>query len=220
VFGMMMVRDGDADGLISGLTQPYPETVRPALQIIGTKEGVRKIAGLYMMVFKNQTIFIADATVNIDPTAEDLAEIALLTAERVKRIDIVPRIAMLSFSNFGSTQHPFTEKVRRATQIVKQRAPELIVDGEMMADTAMSSEILNELFPFSSLKEPANILICPDITSANIAYKLLSRVGGASAIGPILLGIRKPVYLLAPGVEVNDIVNISAMAVFASQHEK
>jgi malate dehydrogenase (oxaloacetate-decarboxylating)(NADP+) len=220
VFGMMMVRQGDADGLISGLTQPYPETVRPALQIIGTKEGVRKIAGLYMMVFKNQTLFIADATVNIDPTAEDLAEIALLTAERVKRMDIVPRVAMLSFSNFGSTQHPLTEKVRRATQIVKQRAPELIVDGEMMADTAMSSEILNQLFPFSSLKEPANILICPDLTSANIAYKLLSRVGGASAIGPILIGIRKPVYLLAPGVEVNDIVNISAMAVFASQHEK
>jgi malate dehydrogenase (oxaloacetate-decarboxylating)(NADP+) len=220
VFGMMMVREGDADGLISGLTQPYPETVRPALQIIGTKDGVRKIAGLYMMVFKNQTLFIADATVNIDPTAEDLAEIALLTAERVKRIDIVPRIAMLSFSNFGSTQHPLTEKVRRATQIVKQRAPELIVDGEMMADTAMSSEILNQLFPFSSLKEPANILICPDLTSANIAYKLLSRVGGASAIGPILLGIRKPVYLLAPGVEVTDIVNISALAVFASQHEK
>ena len=220
VFGMMMVREGDADGLISGLTQPYPETVRPALQIIGTKEGVRKIAGLYMMVFKNQTLFIADATVNIDPTAEDLAEIALLTAERVKRIDIVPRIAMLSFSNFGSTQHPLTEKVRRATQIVRQRAPELIVDGEMMADTAMSSDILNQLFPFSSLKEPANILICPDLTSANIAYKLLSRVGGASAIGPILLGIRKPVYLLAPGVEVTDIVNISAMAVFASQHEK
>ncbi len=220
VFGMMMVREGDADGLISGLTQPYPETVRPALQIIGTKEGVRKIAGLYMMVFKNQTLFIADATVNIDPTAEDLADIAILTAERVKRLDIVPRIAMLSFSNFGSTQHPLTEKVRKATQIVKQRAPELIVDGEMMADTAMSSDILNQLFPFSMLKEPANILICPDLTSANIAYKLLSRVGGASAIGPILLGIRKPVYLLAPGVEVNDIVNISAMAVFASQHEK
>jgi malate dehydrogenase (oxaloacetate-decarboxylating)(NADP+) len=220
VFGMMMVREDDADGLISGLTQPYPETVRPALQIIGTKEGVRRIAGLYMMVFKNQTLFIADATVNMDPTAEDLAEIALLTAERVKRIDIVPRVAMLSFSNFGSTQHPLTEKVRRATQIVKQRAPELIVDGEMMADTAMSSDILNELFPFSSLKEPANILICPDLTSANIAYKLLSRVGGASAIGPILLGIRKPVYLLTPGVEVNDIVNISAMAVFASQPEK
>jgi malate dehydrogenase (oxaloacetate-decarboxylating)(NADP+) len=219
-FGMMMVKNGDADGLISGLTQHYPDTVRPALQIIGTKEGVRRIAGLYMLIFKNQTLFIADATVNIEPTAEDLAEIALLTAERVKRIDVVPRIAMLSFSNFGSTQHPLTEKVRRATEIIKQRDPNLIVDGEMMADTAMSSEMLNELYPFSALKEPANILICPDLTSANIAYKLLSRVGGASAIGPILLGIRKPVYLLTPGVEVNDIVNITAMAVFASQHEK
>jgi malate dehydrogenase (oxaloacetate-decarboxylating)(NADP+) len=219
-FGMMMVRNGDADGLISGLTQHYPDTVRPALQIIGTKDGVRRIAGLYMLIFKNQTLFIADATVNIEPTAEDLAEIALLTAERVKRIDVVPRIAMLSFSNFGSTQHPLTEKVRKATEIIKQRDPNLIVDGEMMADTAMSSEMLNELYPFSTLKEPANILICPDLTSANIAYKLLSRVGGASAIGPILLGIRRPVYLLTPGVEVNDIVNITAMAVFASQHEK
>ena len=219
-FGMMMVKNGDADGLISGLTQHYPDTVRPALQIIGTKEGVRRIAGLYMLIFKNQTLFIADATVNIEPTAEDLAEIALLTAERVKRIDVVPRVAMLSFSNFGSTQHPLTEKVRRATEIIKQRDPNLIVDGEMMADTAMSSEMLNELYPFSTLKEPANVLICPDLTSANIAYKLLSRVGGASAIGPILLGIRKPVYLLTPGVEVNDIVNITAMAVFASQHEK
>ena len=219
-FGMMMVRNGDADGLISGLTQHYPDTVRPALQIIGTKEGVRRIAGLYMLIFKNQTLFIADATVNIEPTAEDLAEIALLTAERVKRIDVVPRVAMLSFSNFGSSEHPLAQKVRRATQIIKQRDPNLIVDGEMMADTAMSSEMLNELYPFSMLKEPANILICPDLTSANIAYKLLSRVGGASAIGPILLGIRKPVYLLTPGVEVNDIVNITAMAVFASQHEK
>jgi malate dehydrogenase (oxaloacetate-decarboxylating)(NADP+) len=219
-FGMMMVRNGDADGLISGLTQHYPDTVRPALQIIGTKDGVRRIAGLYMLIFKNQTLFIADATVNIEPTAEDLAEIALLTAERVKRIDVIPRIAMLSFSNFGSTQHPLTEKVRKATEIIKQRDPNLIVDGEMMADTAMSSEMLNELYPFSILKEPANILICPDLTSANIAYKLLSRVGGASAIGPILLGIRRPVYLLTPGVEVNDIVNITAMAVFASQHEK
>jgi malate dehydrogenase (oxaloacetate-decarboxylating)(NADP+) len=218
-FGMMMVKNGDADGLISGLTQHYPDTVRPALQIIGTRDGVRRISGLYMMVFKNQTLFIADATVNIEPTAEDLAEIALLTAERVKRLDIVPRIAMLSFSNFGSTQHPLTEKVRKATEIIRQRAPDLIVDGEMMADTAMSSEMLNELYPFSTLKEPANILICPDLTSANIAYKLLSKVGGASAIGPILLGIRKPVYLLTPGVEVNDIVNITAMAVFASQRE-
>jgi malate dehydrogenase (oxaloacetate-decarboxylating)(NADP+) len=219
IFGMMMVRSGDADGLISGLTQHYPDTLRPALQIIGKKNGVTRIAGLYMMLFKNQTVFIADATVNIDPTAEDLAEIAILTAEKVKQFDIVPRIAMLSFSNFGSTVHPFTEKMRVATEIVKRRAPDLIIDGEMMADTAVSSDILTQLYPFSTLKEPANVLICPGLTSANIAYKLLARLGGASAIGPIVLGIKKPVYLLIPGNDVADIVNITAMAVYSSQTE-
>jgi malate dehydrogenase (oxaloacetate-decarboxylating)(NADP+) len=219
VFGMMMVQQGDADGLISGLTQHYPETVRPALQIIGKREGVRTIAGLYMLVFKNQTIFIADATVNIDPSAEELAEIALLAAEKVRRLDIEPRVAMLSFSNFGSTKHPFVEKVRRATELVKREAPELMVDGEMMADTAVSPEILSELFPFSSLQGAANVLVCPDLTSANIAYKLLAKLGGATPIGPILMGIRKPVHLLAPGVDVSEIVNIAAMAVFEAQHQ-
>ncbi len=218
IFGMMMVRQGDAEGLISGLTQHYPDTVRPALQIIGKKDGVRTIAGLYMMVFKNQTFFIADATVNIDPTAEELAEIAILAANKVRQLDIEPRVAMLSFSNFGSTKHPFPDKMRRATELVKQRAPELIVDGEMMADAAVSPEILEELFPFSTLKGGANVLICPGLTSSNIAYKLLARLGGATAIGPILLGIRKPVYLLVPGNDVNDIVNMAAMAVFESQY--
>jgi malate dehydrogenase (oxaloacetate-decarboxylating)(NADP+) len=217
VFGMMMVEMDDADGLISGLTQHYPDTVRPALQIIGKRDGVSVIAGLYMMVFKNQTVFIADATVNIDPTAEELAEIALLAAEKVRQFDIEPRVAMLSFSNFGSSKHPMVEKVRAATAIVKRRAPELLVDGEMQADTALSSEIIAEVYPFTSLKEPANVLICPGLTSANIAYKLLARLGGAVAIGPILVGMRKPVYLLIPGSDVNDIVNITAMAVFESQ---
>lgn len=216
VFGMMMVQQGDADGLISGLTQHYPETVRPALQIIGKREGVKTIAGLYMLVFKTQTIFIADATVNIEPTAEDLAGIALLTAEKVRQLDIEPKVAMLSFSNFGSTKHALTEKVRDAVALVKSMDPSLMVDGEMMADTAVSPEILSELYPFSPLQGPANVLICPDLTSANIAYKLLAKLGGATAIGPILMGIKKPVYLLTPGVEVNDIVNITAMAVFDS----
>ncbi len=220
IFGMMMVKQGDADGLISGLTQHYPETVRPALQIIGQREDVSTIAGLYMLVFKNQTVFIADATVNIDPTAEQLAEIALLTAQKVKQLDVEPRVAMLSFSNFGSTRHPFTEKVRKAVAIVKQRAPELMIDGEVMADTAVSHEIITELFPFSTLKNPANVLICPDLTSANIAYKLLTKLGGATAIGPILIGIRKPVYLLTPGVEANDIVNMTAMAVVEAQQQQ
>ncbi|HAV22782.1 MAG: malic enzyme [Ignavibacteria bacterium RIFCSPLOWO2_02_FULL_55_14] len=219
IFGMMMVDMEDADGLISGMTQHYPDTVRPALQIIGTQEGVKRVSGAYMMVFNNQTLFIADATVNIEPNAEELAEIALLTAEKVREFDIVPRVAMLSFSNFGSAQHPLTLKVRRAVEIVRAKDPDLIVDGEMMADTAVSHEIMSEHFPFSKLTEPANVLICPDLTSANIAYKLLGKLGGATAIGPILMGIRKPVYLLAPGIEVTDIVNMTAMAVFEAQRE-
>jgi malate dehydrogenase (oxaloacetate-decarboxylating)(NADP+) len=219
VFGMMMVEMDDADGLISGLTQHYPETVRPALQIIGKKDGARIIAGLYMMVFKNQTIFIADATVNIEPTAEDLAEIALLAAEKVTQMDMDPRVAMLSFSNFGGTKHPLAEKVRHATEIVKRRAPGLVVDGEMQADTAVSSDIISEVYPFTSLKGAANVLICPDLTSANIAYKLLAKLGGAVAIGPMLVGMRKPVYLLIPGSDVSDIVNITAMAVYESQQQ-
>ncbi|MBP1600711.1 MAG: malic enzyme [Acidobacteria bacterium] len=217
IFGMTMVRHGDADGLISGLTQHYPDTVRPALQIIGKKEGVSRIAGLYMLVFKHQTIFISDATVNIEPTAEDLAEIALLTADKVRQFDVEPRVAMLSFSNFGSTKHPLTEKVQRAVEIARAKAPDLMIDGEMQADTAVTPEIINELYAFSRLKGGANVLICPDLASANIAYKLLTHLGGATAIGPILLGIRKPVYLLIPGNEVSDIVNISALAVCEAQ---
>jgi malate dehydrogenase (oxaloacetate-decarboxylating)(NADP+) len=220
VFGMMMVQRGDADGLISGLTQHYPATVRPALQIIGTREGVKRIGGLYMLIFKNQTIFIADATVNIEPTAEDLAEITLLTAEKVRQFNIDPKIAMLSFSNFGSTDHPLATKVRIAVDLVKKRAPHLMVDGEMQADTALMPEVLSEIYPFSPLQGGANVLICPDLTSANIAYKLLKCLGGAVAIGPILMGIKKPVYLLVPGNDVSDIVNITAMAVFESQRQR
>ncbi|MBI2619224.1 MAG: NADP-dependent malic enzyme [Ignavibacteriales bacterium] len=220
IFGMMMVRQGEADGLISGLTQHYPDTVRPALRIIGKREGVSAIAGLYMMVFKNQTVFIADATVNIEPSTEELAEIALLTAEKVRQLDIEPSIAMLSFSNFGSTRHPLTQKVANAVELVKKQDPGLMIDGEMMADTAVSWEILSDLYSFSTLKKPANVLICPDLTSANIAYKLLGKLGGATAIGPILMGIRKPVYLLTPGNDVSDIVNMTAMAVVESQHRQ
>lgn len=219
IFGMTMVRMGDADGLISGLTQHYPDTIRPALQIIGKKEGVKNIAGLYMLVFKNQTIFIADATVNIDPTAEELAGITELVVNKVKQLDIEPKVAMLSFSNFGSTKHPMSDKVRMATQLVKQDMPDLIIDGEMMADTAFSPDIINEYYPFCELKEKANVIICPGLTSANIAYKLLAVLGGAVAIGPILLGIKKPVYLLGPGSYVDDIVNITAMAVFEAQQK-
>jgi malate dehydrogenase (oxaloacetate-decarboxylating)(NADP+) len=216
-YGMMMVHSGDADGLVAGLTENYPATIRPALQIIKSRPGHSTIAGFYMLVFKNDVRFIADATVNFDPTAEQLADIAILAAERVRSFDITPRIAMLSFSNFGSTKHPSAEKMARAAELVRRRAPELMVDGEMMADTAVSPEILELLYPFSGLKGGANLLVCPNLESANIAYKLLAKLGGAEAYGPILLGIRKPVYVLIPGNEVADIVNVTAMAVRDAQ---
>jgi malate dehydrogenase (oxaloacetate-decarboxylating)(NADP+) len=216
-FGMMMVNEGDADGLVAGLTQNYPGTIRPALQIIKPLPGTSTIAGMYMLIFKKDVRFIADATVNFDPTAEQIADIAILAAEKVRGYDIEPRIAMLSFSNFGSTVHPSAHKMARAVDIVRNRKPDLIVDGEMMADTAVSPEILESLFPFSTLKGGANVLICPNLESANISYKLLSNLGGAEKVGPILLGIRKPVYLLIPGNEVVDIVNVTAMAVRDAQ---
>jgi malate dehydrogenase (oxaloacetate-decarboxylating)(NADP+) len=158
-------------------------------------------------------LFLADCSVNIDPTAEELAEIALCAADAARRFDVTPRVAMLSFSNFGSTNHPLCEKVRHATEIVKHRDPSLIVDGEVMADTAVTPEILEREYPFSTLKGGANVLIFPDLNSANTAYKLLMRVGGAEAIGPILMGLSKPAYVLPRGAEVEDIVNIAALAV-------
>ena len=211
-YGMMMVEMGDADGLVAGLTHNYPATIRPALQIIRKRPEVRTIAGVYMLVWKNDVYFITDATVNIEPTAEDLADIAILASEKVKSFDIVPRIAMLSFSNFGSTAHPLAEKMAKAAALVRQRAPELMVDGEMMADTAVAPEILDALYPFSRLKGGANLLVCPNLEAANIACRLLGRLGGAEVYGPLLVGMRKPVYLMIPSNEVTDIVNMAAMA--------
>jgi malate dehydrogenase (oxaloacetate-decarboxylating)(NADP+) len=216
-FGMMMLYNGEADGLVSGLTQHYPETIRPALEIIKPRPGTSTVAGLYMLVFKNDVRFITDATVNFDPTAEQLADIAILAAEKVRGFDIEPRIAMLSFSNFGSTQHPSAQKMARAAELVKRRMPDVMVDGEMMADTAVDPTILETIYPFSTLKGGANLLVCPDLQSANIATKLLTKLGGSDTIGPILLGMRKPVYLLIPGNEVADIVNLTAMAVRDAQ---
>jgi malate dehydrogenase (oxaloacetate-decarboxylating)(NADP+) len=219
-FGMMMVNEADADGLVGGLTQNYPGTIRPALQIIKPRQGISTVAGMYMLIFKKDVLFIADATVNFDPTAEQLADIAILAAEKVRSYDVEPRIAMLSFSNFGSTVHPSAQKMSRAVDLVKGRMPDLLIDGEMMADTAVSPEIIQSLFPFSPLKAGANVLICPNLESANIAYKLLAELGGAEKVGPILLGMRKPVYLLIPGNEVTDIVNVTAMAVWDAQEKE
>jgi malate dehydrogenase (oxaloacetate-decarboxylating)(NADP+) len=218
IFGSLMVRMGDADALVSGITQHYPDTIRPALQIIQVREGVHKVSGLYALITrKGDLLFLADCAVNIEPSAEDLAEIALCAAEAARRFDVTPRVAMLSFSNFGSTDHPLCEKVRRATALIKQKAPSLIVDGEIMADAAVVPEILEKEYPFSSLKGGANVLIFPDLHSANITYKLLMRVGGAEAIGPILMGLSKPAYVLPRGAEVEDVVNSAALAVLESQ---
>ncbi|MFA5861802.1 MAG: NADP-dependent malic enzyme [Candidatus Thermoplasmatota archaeon] len=218
-FGAMMVRLGDADALVSGIASHYPDALRPALQIIGLKKGTHKAVGLYMMTLKNKVLFLADATVNIDPTAEDLAEIAIQAAKVARQFDVEPRVAMLSFSNFGSARHPFADKVARATELVKQRAPDLVVDGEMQADTAVVAELLAE-YPFSKLKEPANVLVFPDLQSANIAYKLLQRLSEAEMTGPILEGVAKPVHIMQRGDEVRDVVNMAAIAVLEAQTEE
>ncbi len=217
-FGVMMVHMGDADCLVSGVTQNYPETIRPALQIVKTREGNRLCSGLYMMVFPNKVIFFADTTVNVDhDTPEDLAEIAISAADVVKSLDIEPKIAMLSFSNFGSVNHPESVKVRKAVEIVKKLRPDLTIDGEMQADTAVNKTIQEEAFPFCDLGGEANILIFPDMQSGNIAYKLVSQLGGATAIGPILMGVGKPIHVLQRGCSVDDIVNIAAIAVVDAQ---
>ena len=218
LFGSMMVRTGDADALVSGLTQHYPDTIRPALQVIKVREGLTKVSGLYLMINRRgDTYFLADTTVNIEPTAEDLAEIALCAAAAARRFEVEPRVAMLSFSNFGSTKHPLCEKVRRAVELVRRADPTLMVDGEMQADTAVVPEIIEKTYPFSLLRQGANVLIFPDLHSGNIAYKLLARIGGMQAIGPILMGISKPVHVLQRGAEVEDIVNIAAVAVVDAQ---
>jgi malate dehydrogenase (oxaloacetate-decarboxylating)(NADP+) len=212
ILGAMMVKLGDADAFVSGLTYEYPEVIRPALQIHHTASGAGRAAGVYIMIIGDRTYFFTDATVNIDPSAEDLAEIATLAADFARRMEVEPRVAFLSFSNFGSTPHKLSDKVSSAVALVKQRRPDLQVDGEMQADTAVVPEIIEERFPFSTVKD-ANVLVFPSLESANIAYKLLARLGNAKAIGPILLGMGAPVHVLQTGDEVNDIVQIAAVAV-------
>jgi malate dehydrogenase (oxaloacetate-decarboxylating)(NADP+) len=216
-FAMMMLDAGDADGVIAGLHAYYPATVKPALQIIKTRSGVKTASGAYLLMFKGRMLVLADTTVNIDPTAEELAEIAALTAETAKRFNLEPRVAMISFSNFGSTRHPSTDKVREAVRILKERRPDLVVEGEMQADTAVEPDIARLDYPWSAIQGDANVLIFPNLDAANAAYKLLWRIGGAEAIGPILQGIAKPVHVLQRGVDVNDIVNMAAIAVADAQ---
>jgi malate dehydrogenase (oxaloacetate-decarboxylating)(NADP+) len=212
VFGSLMVKMGDADAFVSGLTYDYPEVIRPSLQIHHTAKGATRAAGVYIMIVEDQVYLFTDATVNIEPTAEDLAEIASLAADFAKRLEIDPRVAFLSFSNFGSTPHPLSDKVRRAVELTKSRRPDLKVDGEMQADTAVVADIIENRYPFSAVKD-ANVLVFPSLESANIAYKLLARLGKAKAIGPILLGMGAPVHVLQTGDDVNAIVQIASVAV-------
>jgi malate dehydrogenase (oxaloacetate-decarboxylating)(NADP+) len=212
VFGPLLVKMKKADAFVSGLTYDYPEVIRPALEIHHTKPGVTRAAGVYLMIVEDRVYLFTDATVNIEPTAEDLVEIASLAADFAKQLEIDPRVAFLSFSNFGSTPHPLSVKVQKAVAMLKQRRPDLAVDGEMQADTAVVPEIVEQRYPFSAVKD-ANVLVFPSLESANIAYKLLARLGGAKAIGPILLGMGAPLHVLQTGDEVNNIVQIAAVAV-------
>ena len=212
VLGPMMVKQGDADAFISGLTYDYPDVIRPSLQIHHTAEGTARAAGVYLMIVDDRVYLFTDATVNIDPSADDLSEIASLAADFAKKLEIEPRVAFLSFSNFGSTPHPLSDKVRRAVELTKKRRPDLVVDGEMQADTAIVADIVENRYAFSKVKD-ANVLVFPSLESANIAYKLLARLGNAKAIGPILLGMGAPVHVLQTGDDVNDIVQIASVAV-------
>ena len=219
VFAPMMVQMGDADAVVSGLTYEYPDVIRPALEIHHTAEGTTKAAGVYLMIVEDRVYLFTDATVNIDPSAEDLAEIASLAADFAKELELEPRVAFLSFSNFGSTPHPLSKKVAKAVELVKKNRPDLDVDGEMQADTAVVADIIEKRYPFSEVKD-ANVLVFPSLESANIAYKLLARLGKAKAIGPILLGMGAPVHVLQTGDEVNDIVQIAAVAVMDAMNRE
>jgi malate dehydrogenase (oxaloacetate-decarboxylating)(NADP+) len=217
-FGSMMVETGDADALVSGLTKDYPKTISPALQVIGVAKDVRRVAGMYIILNKKRTFFFADTTVNVDPTAEELAEIIDLTAKGVKFFDIEPRVAVLSYSNFGSSKGDIPEKTREAVRLARANSPDLIVEGDIQANVALDTVIQKETYPFSALAETgANTLIFPNLASGNIAYKLLMEIGGAEAIGPILLGMKKPVHILQLGSSIREIVNIAAIAVVDAQ---
>ena len=220
-YGLLLLRAGRTDALVAGEEIDYPDSLRPALEVIGVEPGRKHVSGIYMMIFRQQTFFFADTTVNIEPDAATLAEIATATARFVARLGIEPRIAMLSFSNFGSVKHPAATKVQQAVAMLHEREPELQVDGEMQADTAVVERILTRVYPFAKLRGPANVLIFPDLNAANIAYKLLARLGDAQAIGPILVGMDRPVHVLQRLSEVPDIVNMAVIAaVDALEHRR
>jgi len=218
-FGMMMLESGDCDAVLSGVQSDYPSTIRPALQTIDLRQGISKVSGLFAMVKKDKVYMFADTTVNINPTAEELAEIAQCSANVARAFNIEPRISMLSFSNFGTAPSPESEKVAKATRILQETAPDLLVDGEMQLDTALMPNYVKQHFPFSHLKGEANVFIFPDLNAGNIAYKLALRLGDMTAIGPILMGFSKAVHVLHRTLDVNEIVDMAALAVVDAQSQ-
>jgi len=217
-YGACMVQFGEADALISGLTKDYVTTIKPALQIIGTGDGVSRVAGMYMMITKKGPVFFGDTTVNVNPSVQDLVDITVLIERSVRKFNIDPRVAILSYSNFGSNNGPIPEKTIEAVRILHEKYPDMIVDGDMQANFALNGDLLADNFPFSTLKgKPANTLIFPNLESGNIAYKLLQEIGGAEAVGPILLGLKKPVHVLQLGSSVREIVNMITIAVVDAQ---
>ncbi len=219
-FGAMMVHFGDADTMLSGLTMNYPDTLKPALEIVGKDERYKKIMGLYILSTKSNTYFFADTTVNINPSVHDIMEITLMAAEFAKNFDITPKVALVSHSNFGSARNEESQKMKDALEIIKEKCPDLMVDGEMQADTAVVPSIIEDAYPFSKLKDGANVLIFPTLTAGNAAYKLLTKIGNAHAIGPALQGFSKSVHVLQMGDDVNDILNMAAIAVVDAQHKE
>jgi len=211
IYGLLMVQRGDADGFVGGMFRAYPDTIRPALQIVGLKPGVSRVSAAHVLVLKDRIFFCADTMVNIQPTAEELAEIALLAADFARSFDVDPKVALLAFSSFGSVPHPISKRVADAVDIVRAKNPSIVVDGEMHLDTAVVAEIVEKNYPHSRIKGDANILIFPDLTSGNIGYKLVQRLGNADAIGPLLMGTRKPVNVLQHGMTVAEIVNVAAI---------
>jgi malate dehydrogenase (oxaloacetate-decarboxylating)(NADP+) len=208
IFGAMMVREGLIDGQVHGIAQSYPNAIRPVLQVIPLRPGVATVAGLYLMLLKNRTLLFADCTVNVEPNAETLAETAVLAAEMANFFGMHPRVAMLSFSNFGNARHALSEKVARAADVARKRLPSLVIDGEMHADTALIEDKLSQMFPFNRLGGSANVLIFPDLGSGNIAYKLMEQLGGATAVGPMLLGLSRPFNVLPRNTDMENVVNV------------
>jgi len=214
----MMVDTGEADALISGLTRDYSKTILPALQVIGMRKGVERVAGMYIVLHKKGVYFFADCTVNVDPTAQEMVGIIGATVRGARFFETEPRVAVLSYSNFGSSRGHVPDKTREAVRLARQKYPDLVIEGEIQANVALNVELQRELYPFSALaKEGANTLIFPNLSSANIAYKLLMEIGGAETIGPVLLGMKKPVHILQLGSSIREIVNMTAIAVVDAQ---